>query len=90
MGPLFGWTIWGDNVQECGRGTSGEFARPPPCVSLETEVRNAQSDWGSAVEMGERRPLTEGVLVLEFGAHCDLRGGGIKFEVTAGDVGLRV
>lgn len=46
----------GDNVRECGRGTSGEFALPLPFASLEREGNNDQSDWGSAVGNGVTTP----------------------------------
>ena len=36
----------GDNVRECGRDTSDEFALPLPCVSLETWGDSDQSDLG--------------------------------------------
>lgn len=61
----------GDNVRECGQGTSGEFARPLPCVSLETGGIMISQIGDLCVETGETRRLTEGVLVLEFGAHYD-------------------
>jgi hypothetical protein len=74
-----GHTLWmddmGDNVQECGLGTSGEFARPLPCVSLERRGTTI-SQIGDLCSGNEgTTPLTEGVLVLEFGAHYDLSGG---------------
>jgi hypothetical protein len=74
----------GDNVRECGRDTSDEFALPLPCASLEREGNNDQSDWGSVVETGQPRPLTEGVFVLEFRAHDDLSRGGDKIRGCCG------
>ena len=53
---LFWMDDMGDNVRECGRGTSGEFALPLPFASLEREGNNDQSDWGSAVGNGVTTP----------------------------------
>ena len=56
-----------DNVRECDRGTSGEYAQPQPCACLGKE---------SAIRMGSRNnretPFTKGVLVLELGTHYTL------------------